>query len=313
MGKRKLHASGFFQCDWTGFPMKQVYCYMPSWSSSGKLLKKGSYCNWESVVAHAADALKQGTITNADLMKIYEHVQHITGTIPNPAPHFDELLHTKGRMDVNEFHKACTTQTDPVMGVKITPNGDIFELLLFPDQDGFNFAKYLHIPYSSACTPSSFHSMRKKGACKMTERDLGVWYYATKELQHNPTASNIFKMQLYGDVLMVQQSREASFMTRERFVTFNKQMFDDFFIKKRKRVAEPASMTPEAYAVAKEEMQRALNRYEQKVSEKAQPVQDTQMVQMRAPSVSLAKKLKERTAEVASQPLPPPELVAARS
>ncbi len=58
MGKRKLHTTTFYQCDWTGYPMKTSNCYLPVWSDNdkdtGKLMKKGSYCNWESVIAHAA-------------------------------------------------------------------------------------------------------------------------------------------------------------------------------------------------------------------------------------------------------------------
>ena len=53
MGKRKLHNATYYQCDWTGFPMRCANCFMPSWSTEGKLIKKGSYCNWESVLAHA--------------------------------------------------------------------------------------------------------------------------------------------------------------------------------------------------------------------------------------------------------------------
>ena len=39
MGKRKLNSTTFFQCDWTGFPMKSAHCYWPSWSQTGKLLE----------------------------------------------------------------------------------------------------------------------------------------------------------------------------------------------------------------------------------------------------------------------------------
>ena len=40
MGKRKLHNKSFFQCDWTGFPMNKSYCYMPTWDTNNKLVKK---------------------------------------------------------------------------------------------------------------------------------------------------------------------------------------------------------------------------------------------------------------------------------
>ena len=52
MGKRKLHDKTYYQCDWTALPMDSPACYMPSFDGK-KLKKRGNYCNWESVVAHA--------------------------------------------------------------------------------------------------------------------------------------------------------------------------------------------------------------------------------------------------------------------
>ena len=51
MGKRKISGHTYYQCDFTGFPMKNTNCYLPSWTADGKLQKKGSFCNWESVIA----------------------------------------------------------------------------------------------------------------------------------------------------------------------------------------------------------------------------------------------------------------------
>ena len=217
MGKRKLNGTSYYQCDWTGFPMKQAYCYWPSWSASGKLFKKGSYCTWEAVVAHAEELLAKGSIAKDEHEKVTEHVTNLTGTVVETAPHYLKLEHTKGTMKALDFHKECARQKHPITGVKISPDGDVFEVLLHPDPEGaFCFGHFLHKPFSYHGPPSTFHSMRKKGG-KNTDRDLSVWYYPVKDLPHNPHASNLFKMQLYGDVLLVQQSREQSFMPRERF------------------------------------------------------------------------------------------------
>ena len=102
MGKRKLNGTSFWQCDWTGLPMKQAHCYWPSWSTAGKLFKKGSYCNWEAVIAHAKYQLGKQMIEPEEHDKILEHIENVTGTVVEPAPHYDELAHTKGRMDVQE-------------------------------------------------------------------------------------------------------------------------------------------------------------------------------------------------------------------
>jgi len=302
MGKRKLHTTSFWQCDWTGLPMKSPHCYWPTWSATGKLIKKGSYCNWESVVAHVMDQRER--LDEGEYEKMLEHVHDITGSPVTAAPHYEELMHTKGRMSTDEFHRRCTLPRDPVPAVKISPSGDVFELLLHPkpteifrENPVLLFEDYLHKPFNPV-KPSTFHSMRKKAK---GDRDLCVWYYATKELPHNPTASNLFKMQLYGDVLLVQQSREQSFMPRERYVGFTKQQFDEQFCKKRKRV-DAQCMTSAQYDEVKQKMQATLNTYEETAAVAAVPVTK----QVRLPPVDgkmLAKKVKAR------QPVPPPQLL----
>ena len=48
-----------------------------------------------------------------------------------------------------------------------------------------------------------------------------MWYYPGRvDLPPNPTASALFKLQLFGDVLIVQQSRENSFLPRTRCIPF---------------------------------------------------------------------------------------------
>jgi len=300
MGKRKLNGTSFYQCEWTGFPMRVAHCYMPTWSLSGKLVKKGSYCNWEAVVAQAAYLLEKQQLTPEEHMKVLEHIEFVTGAVVQPAPHYDQLLHTKGRMDEAQFHQACVLHAGPITAVKISPDGEVFEVVIAPRSDGaYVFEDFIHRPYNHLLPLSMFHSMRKKGAAKGTERDLSVWYYATKELPPNAVASNLFKMQLFGDILLVQQSREASFMPRERYISFNKAQYEDQFCKKRRRGAcEPPSMSPSAYDSLKQQMQEVLNSYEEKVSADAVPPRETSKVMLvaRTDGRKLASKIRERQA-----------------
>ena len=288
MGKRKLHNTTFFQCDWTGFPMKAAHCYMPDWNN-GKLVKKGSYFNWESVVAHAQVSCSGGE----QLQAVLDHVQAVCGVQVQPAPHYNELSHTKGHTDVAGYHTACCAQNDPVMAVKITPAGEIFECLVQPNLSGkLDFSEFLHTPYTPV-ELATFHSMRRKGA-KATDRNLCVFYYPSKSLAPNPVASNCFKMQLHGDVLLIHQSNEDSALPRERFVSFYKTQYDDLFVKKRKRVDQPC-MTEDQYERVKTAMQAQFNAIEHTVASTATVPQD-QMKVHRAPTEgkSLATLVKER-------------------
>ena len=306
MGKRKLHNTSYWQCDWTGYPLKQAYCYFPTWTN-GKLVKKGSYCNWESVVAHAqllhADAPEE-------LERVREHVNHMCGTVVSAAPHFTHLSHIKSdgqNLSMTEFHKECTLMDQQITAVKILPNGDVFEVIVAPEHFSVYFAPYLHPPYNGCLQPSHFRSMRKKGQ-RGPERDLTVWYYNTKELPFNKAASDLFKMQLYGDVLLVQQSREACFLPRERYISYFKAQFEEGFSKKRKRPAEVPCMTTAQYQDVKGQIQDTLNRYEEAVSAEALPPQQTAHV--RASTKSGRKLGKAAAPSTHGAPVPPPQVLA---
>ena len=270
MGKRKLHAASFYQCEWTGLPMRQPYCYMPSWSPTDKLLRKGSYCNWESVVAHADYLVKGESITADEHTRIMEHIEGVVGTVVKAAPHYEALNHLKGALDPLGYHKLCSEQPGPITAVKITAQGEVIEIILQPNEVGrFIFDDYMHKPYNHLMGLATFHSTRKKTGTKQS-RDLSVWYYPTKELPHNATASNVFKMQLYSDILLVQQSSEASFMPRDRYVGFTKTHYDDMFCKRRKRGGnEPPTLSPEGYEELKLKMQETLNTWERDASKTA--------------------------------------------
>lgn len=274
MGKRKLHATTFYQCDWTGFPMRQAHCFMPTWNSAGKLLKKGAYCNWESVVAHATHLFAHDEMTSEATEKVLEFINELVGTSVTPAPSYDALYHTKGTLSVEAFHGICTRQT-PCLATKITPDGQVFETMLNPKDGHFDFHDYLHKPFMFQGPPSTFHSTRKK---KGNDRDLTVWYFPTKELPVNTLASQLFRMQLHGDVLLVHQSREQCFLPRARYTCFTRQHYDEIFSKKRKREREAASLAPSEYADLKSQMQSDLNKFEQKASSTAAPPKELSKV-----------------------------------
>ena len=65
MGKRKQHGITYYQCDWTGLPMRSTNCYMPTWNGD-KLVKHGSYAYWECVVAHVHELEKAGDLLDVE-------------------------------------------------------------------------------------------------------------------------------------------------------------------------------------------------------------------------------------------------------
>jgi hypothetical protein len=69
-------------------------------------------------------------------------------------------------------------------------------------------------------------------------------------------------MQIYGEVLLVQCTKEPSFMPRERFVHYMLSDFNDNYMRKRKRHQEQSFVSPEEYTTLKAEMQASLSEYE---------------------------------------------------
>ena len=305
MGKRKLHKQSFYQCDWTGLPMKQAHCYWPSWTGTGKLCKKGSYCNWEAVVAHADDQYANDALPLVEREEILQHVAQVTGMAVNPAPHYEEMAHTKGTLTATTFHEACTHAETPITAIKLTAAGVVEEVQIKPD-GCFNFPQALSLPQAYV---GMFRSMRKKG--KGNDRDLTVWYCSVPLhtlAPINQMASNLFKMQLYGDVLLVQQSREQSFLPRERYISFTKSQYEEQFVKKRKR-SEAACMSVAGYAAVKDQMQQSLNEFEAKAA--AQAVPPKQMASQSSVPIDGRAMAKKWSQQAASKTQTPPSAVLA--
>ena len=293
MGKRKLHGQTYYQCDWTAFPMRLSNCYMPFWNAENKLVKRGSYCNWESVLAHANYMRISGDekMTEDQYQRVLQYVNNIIGPLPDRLDeyHYSFLEHFKDEPEMwaplssqprnwslDEYHKKCCVATVDVTAVKIRPisGGDPepMEVILQPSDGSFNFDSYLTRPYmlnGPEHTVAQFQSTRKGRAPK---DELTVYHWPFKNgLPYNTMASNIFKMQIYGDVLLVQQSKETCWTMRDRFTNFTKQRFDELFTKKRKKEeTEVGALTPSEFSQMKTEMQVSLNGYEAGVSAEAE-------------------------------------------
>lgn len=262
MGKRKLHNLTYFQCDWTGLPMRATNCHMPTWNEANKLIKHGSYCNWESVLAHAWESHGE----SEHYERINTYVTGLVGTPVTRAPHYGQLAWFN--RDNNEraidspstFHALCSKTEAPVVGVRMTSDGAVHEVFCTEALSvhltrPFNLQGPLH-------TPQVFQTVRRK--CK--DRDLNVYYWPSKNgLPLNQTASTLFKMQIYGDVLMVQQSKEMCAWPRERYINYTLQMFNEQYRPKRRKDA-PNVFSEEEYAKVKVEMNQALQAVEEAAS-----------------------------------------------
>ena len=295
MGKRRLHEQVYYQCDWTGFPMSSANCYMPSWVGK-RLVKRGNYCNWESVVAHASHIYDvEKKMDEKELTQIILHVQQQCGVVPDHFKyHFSFLAHFKDDLskleegeqpmsyDADDYHALCCAATDEVTAVKIDSLGNPpGELIMDPHHGKLTFEDYLTRPWDTFVKYETLTQLilRRTGIPK--DRDLLVYYWPGKNGQpFNTLASKLFRVDIYGDALIVLQSKEACFRPRQRCLNFSVELFNELYLSKNKKSTKkrkeidatlmpPPSMTTAEYKEAKQSMQSSLNVAEAQMSEGA--------------------------------------------
>ena len=285
MGKRKLHDTTYFQCDWTGLPMRTTNCYMPDWhETTGKLLKHGSYCCWEAVVAHMIEQYKIGSSSATDHPKwkrIMDHITELVGTSVSTAPHWKRLRwmqYGKESRDelstidsANEFLAEVQMGMCPFAAVVVNSSGDASEVHCYGNDVAHRFGPKLQTPKQAQNMPEhepqSFVTARKKLG---KDRDLVAFYWPFKNgLPYNSTVSNLLKTQIYGDVIFVQQTREACFLPRERFINFTLTQYNEHFTNKTRRKDGASMLSSAEWGAAKEQMQAELQQVEAAASSNA--------------------------------------------
>lgn len=247
--KRKLHTLTYYQCDWTGFLMSTPNCYLPTWTVEGRLVKKGHYCNWESVLAHATILYKDSVET---LHNVKTYLKNIAGedVIVPEALQVLELAHFRpdaSKYTAREMHMLCCMDDmkfkDVVM---INRQGMLFKV----------DTEMLPTNYSRFQPPS-------KG-----NFEYWVYFDAQSTEGRNKLASSIFKLVINGAAYVVKVAKEPCFMPRERVVSLSTAEFEEKFMSKSKR---KHAMTTEEYSEAKVEMSASLDAMEASASASALP------------------------------------------
>eukprot|EP00965_Chrysotila_dentata_P078724 2595042-Pleurochrysis_carterae.AAC.5 len=321
MGKRQLHGGVHYQCDWSGFAIPKVQCYLPTWRGD-RLIKRGVYCNWESVVAHAYHIAEHGdpALPAFNLQRTLQYIKDVLHTLPNTAPHYTSLKHFTNGTDTYDYHsylKHCERYTEPLVVIKCTPGSQQpTEIEIPPDDGGFDFAQhinlksYLHPNHSlsSALTPViepvNIKAKLGKDKCVLLARyhtyDTGP--YAANAV--NALASQLTKTKVFGEALVLLAVNEACVHTRTRYVNLTKQDFMQNFQRKRKRGAsELHSLCSKDYNELKSQMQLSLDGVEGQISLDAQQPHELAHAAVRPPMTG--KELRRVAVEVLRLSPPP--------
>lgn len=250
--------------------MKNTNCYLPSWTADGKLQKKGSFCNWESVIAQ----LYAQEMAFSERQNALAHIEGIIGERGGTeAPAIEKLAHLDGELTAERYHSECCYQTNEISVVILNDNQHT-ETTIDSNDGVFDFAAAL----GRQSQPSKVYSYRKGKA----DKDLCIFYHPEQEGAVNTKASQLLKMRIYGPALLVQCSKETSFLPRERFVSYTQEMYEAQYTKKRKE-KKVQHMETGDYESAKKDMQKELNTFEAKQSQRALPPKELAAVTKMAP------------------------------
>jgi len=257
-----MHEATYFHCDWTGQPMRASNCYMPVWSSDGsrtKVAKHGSYCNWESVVAHAAELYE--TSQPELYERIYEYVAELTGTKVVRAPHWSRLAwFAKDDQDtlptIRAFQALCESDL-PISIIVIEPDGKTIEQTVSQKEAQANFAQAIGLHASEIAT---FVTTRKK----VKDQEICVFHsMPTHGLPENPTATAMLKINMRGRVVLAMRTKELCFVERLRYKTFTLEQLSTIFGSKKRTRESMQSMTADDYAAQRVHMESTLTAVEQ--------------------------------------------------
>ena len=232
--------------------MRNSYCYMPLKSPDGKGVKKtGAYCNWESVIAHAIQLTEVEKQFSQDTLSfVKDYVQKLIGVVPSPAPHWSVLTHMGGETNMTEYHMKCIYEEGSVSCIKIGTDGSINQAECE--------SKYGW--YDMGISGECYQPFRKQ----KSKTNLKIYHNPLSD-EANKTASNMFKMNLFGEVTITTTSNEQSFMPRTRFISYTLDEFNEEF-KKATRKRKTESCTQQA--------QMELEAFEKSVSKDAKPPQE---------------------------------------
>lgn len=265
MGKRKHFEESYTLCDYTCWPLahEDLKRYLPLWKN-GRTIKTGTYISWEAVVSHILHMKTHNTKPAAmqehkwDAEKSLQLVHEAAGRPVLPGAEYTTLAHFKdGGHGSKAYLSYCDSLRAPISAVAISIVGDTCTTqgcTINPDQLGSykdHISNFFNGKEYNVIKPTR----KVKGLPKFKE--LVVMTLVDNDLPLNKKAKQLFKMGLFGPVLVACINREDNSMcefTLEQFKT----AFDVVPPKKGKKDESVDGLDTDAYGKVQEELATAL-------------------------------------------------------
>ena len=279
MGKRKLHGRVYYQCDWTAFPMRHSNCYMPTWKH-GKLVKRGSYCDWAAVLAHATHMHDDDAMSTDEYEAVVRYLHGKLGPLPEPYElHYSFLSHFGGDPEIDaklelseprdwdfaEYQKRCDTSArGPWEKTMVAEDGTVTtDTFVLTDSMPGELTKQ---KYAQGCTTEHTDAWGSRVMIRCTPTDT-LHVRSTRRGPLNTIASTVCKMPIQGDAEFKMTRKVLGLTKYERFVHFGKEEFAKLCTKRKKR---SQSFDADEFSVVKKRLQTDAAAVEAKMSASAQ-------------------------------------------
>lgn len=189
----------------------------------------------------------------------------MVGTAVKPADTYKNLQWFGGDLTWRQYEKAYEAMLVPLEVVRLKANGSVDSVIVHENAFEYGYGNYLTVPAIE--TPRNAEIMNTTRKTKHKDSELCIAFYPGKNgLPLNTEASQMFKMQIYGDVIILGQHKELCHKARYRYADFTLQHYHDLLLPKRKR---EKAMEQVEYSDLKTSMQQALNVVEARSSSSA--------------------------------------------
>lgn len=266
MGKRKHIDVSYWQCDWTGMPLGVSRYYIPVMEANGRVTRKGTYMNWQCARAHLNYMHSQDKITYEEFLKSVNLINNLAGYTVCNAPDYQALMHFGGKMTILEFTQQCNERLEPLSAVRMNCDGTVQHVYISPVNGNYDcgLSKEMECTDWDLLRPTrKLKNVKDKQMAVICNRVPVDPQRAT----YNTKASQLFKIELYGDVLIVCLTKRVDVDHMDEFLCFTMDDFEEQFKKKAKKPKkttedEAAAMSKEDFNLVEHEINKAFKELE---------------------------------------------------
>ena len=219
--------------------------------------------NWQCARAHLNYMHSHDKMTYEDFMKSAKAIDELAGYAVTNAPDYKALLHFGGKLTIADFTRMCNERTHALSAVRIDTDGNVTPVTVHPVDGNYEVA------LTHQMEAETFDVIRPTRRLKnLRDKQMAV-IVNSKDVEgsarFNSKASQLFKIELHGDVLIVCLTKRVDVDHVDEYLCFTMRDYNEQFSKKTKKTKkedEVDSMSKDEYTKIETEINKAFDRLE---------------------------------------------------